>query len=356
MLIAKKGTETVMSIYANKNNDYYCPICLSKVILKECKNKVNHFSHFSNSDCPNLHENESSEHIKGKLQILKFINNKNTKMEYYIPCIKQRPDLINKNIAFEFQCSPISSERLKERIAGYKKINIHSLWILGSNYLKHFGNINTNKFFYYSKNLGFYIMFWSLNNYLELRYNCLDIDGVIKYKTHFFNNFNELINFMNTNTVNYNYFLSFNSLKHQYDSLRSKIKYKNKNVLYFQEYCYLRGENIEGVPIVNDLKRYSYPIFNNNYFFIKIVILINLKNGIYISDLFKIYCLHVKKYCNFPLIKDISIFYKIDFKRYIIILKNNDYIKITHGKIFLLRSIFWFSDYFDRLSFLTKNK
>ena len=53
-------------------------------------------------------------------------------MEYPIPELKQIADIfINKQLALEVQCSPISCELLRERSNGYRSLGIQVLWLLG---------------------------------------------------------------------------------------------------------------------------------------------------------------------------------------------------------------------------------
>ena len=124
---------------ANKRNNYFCPGCHEKVILKNGEVKQKHFSHCAGAACVTFTENESMQHLSGKLQLA-------SKLQYYgdvqieavLPEIQQRPDILlihnHKRIAIEYQCSSISQKKLDMRNKGYFAENIHVIWILGQTY------------------------------------------------------------------------------------------------------------------------------------------------------------------------------------------------------------------------------
>ena len=78
-------------------------------------------------------------------------------MEYPIPELKQIADiLINKRLALEVQCSPISCELLRERSNGYRSLGIQVLWLLGEKlWLKERLTKLQRDFLYFSNNMGF---------------------------------------------------------------------------------------------------------------------------------------------------------------------------------------------------------
>ncbi|QEA59403.1 competence protein [Leuconostoc koreense] len=124
---------------ANKSNDYFCPGCHEKVILKSGEVKQKHFSHCSGTACVTFTENESVQHLAGKLQIAsKLQYYGNVQIEAVLPEIQQRPDILlihkNKRIAIEYQCSPISQKRINMRNKGYLTENIQVIWVLGQTY------------------------------------------------------------------------------------------------------------------------------------------------------------------------------------------------------------------------------
>lgn len=135
MLIAKNKYEQVIrSDEANREDDFYCPCCKGEVILKKGSIKYPHFAHKSLTTCIGYSENETFEHLQGKLLIAKNceIFGISYELEAYMPQFKQRADvLINGHIAIEFQCSSLSIERLKERTRQYQHHGYQVFWIWG---------------------------------------------------------------------------------------------------------------------------------------------------------------------------------------------------------------------------------
>lgn len=121
-----------------KFDEYYCPICKEPLILKAGTVRIPHFSHKHHSDCISTSsEPESFRHLQGKTHLYEFFKKLGlyVKLEYYIPLIQQRADLFVKHdgqkYAIEFQCSPLSHQRFKERANGYREAGIMSIWIIG---------------------------------------------------------------------------------------------------------------------------------------------------------------------------------------------------------------------------------
>lgn len=116
---------------------FYCPQCKQPLVFKIGPLKIPHFAHYSTNECENLFsEGETEQHLKGKEQLYNFLKSKGfqVELEAYLPAIQQRPDILLKDhggrqYAIEFQCSPISSERLTERNSGYSNENIAPIWI-----------------------------------------------------------------------------------------------------------------------------------------------------------------------------------------------------------------------------------
>lgn len=137
--MATDNQRLVLATTANKNQTYYCPACHERVVLRVGKHKIAHFAHCRGSQCC-LSEGETAEHLKGKQQLFTWASQRQLRpqLEVYLPQINQRPDLLihqsQQAIALEFQCSPISVERLSERNQGYRQLGIKYWWLLGSPY------------------------------------------------------------------------------------------------------------------------------------------------------------------------------------------------------------------------------
>ncbi|MDN4492295.1 competence protein CoiA [Ureibacillus aquaedulcis] len=120
-----------------KTEKFYCPLCKQQLLFKIGSLKIPHFAHSSLSNCENLFSDRESEtHLKGKEQLYSLFRalELDAQLEAYLPSIQQRPDILlerttNQPLAIEFQCSPISIEKLMDRNNGYKREGISPIWI-----------------------------------------------------------------------------------------------------------------------------------------------------------------------------------------------------------------------------------
>lgn len=142
MLIALDTKKELVTAeeHLSKAKKYYCPSCKQPVHLKIGNVIRPHFAHFKNSACDVFSEGETEEHIQGKIQLYKWLKKLGIKieMEAYLPELRQRPDLLvflgSQKIALEFQCSPISVEKVIERSLGYLDAGYKVIWILGNKF------------------------------------------------------------------------------------------------------------------------------------------------------------------------------------------------------------------------------
>lgn len=147
--ITEKGS--IINLFTIKDKDElkvlksiptYCPECKGRVILKMGEKKITHFAHERKEWCKANGEAESSYHLQGKLQLYQKLLQLNLEpqLEPYYSEIKQRADISfiwnNKKYVIEYQCAVISPQLVKKRTAGYRKINIHPIWIIGFQQLK----------------------------------------------------------------------------------------------------------------------------------------------------------------------------------------------------------------------------
>ncbi|WP_019240510.1 MULTISPECIES: competence protein CoiA family protein [Bacillus] len=129
-------------ILKNREKQFYCPCCGSRVFLKAGKIKVAHFAHKANESCSYATEGETEEHLLGKQLLYTWLRkqNLNVQMEKFFPSFKQRADLYvendGKKFAIEYQCSIISPEDIKKRTVFYRKNGVTPIWILSSRHLK----------------------------------------------------------------------------------------------------------------------------------------------------------------------------------------------------------------------------
>ncbi|MFS0574490.1 competence protein CoiA family protein [Sporosarcina sp. 179-K 3D1 HS] len=116
---------------------FYCPQCENPVQLKVGDIVIPHFAHLHDTSCSNaFSEGESFEHLLGKQHLFTFLQKhaERVELEPFVERISQRPDLLvtldSKQIAIEFQCSPISALRMNDRTAGYQRAGIAPFWLL----------------------------------------------------------------------------------------------------------------------------------------------------------------------------------------------------------------------------------
>ena len=139
MLVAMKDGQLVFADEATGRTGYCCPGCHEPVILRRGQHKIAHFAHRPVSQCQ-LSEGETTEHLLGKRQLFQWYRQqgRSVALEVYLAQIAQRPDLLltdgDQRVAIEFQCSPLSLHRLRERNAGYRQCGIAVHWLLGAPY------------------------------------------------------------------------------------------------------------------------------------------------------------------------------------------------------------------------------
>lgn len=151
MLVAKHNGQLVMANIADPGLKYSCPICDQEVRLRRGQIKVAHFAHCRGAGC-SYGEGETEEHLLGKVQIYQWLAQRGiqVQVEYYLPKIAQRPDIMfqwrRQPVVIEFQCSPLSIQRISERNQGYHSLGIHPYWYLGSPYQRRLGNEKVAQF------------------------------------------------------------------------------------------------------------------------------------------------------------------------------------------------------------------
>ena len=147
MLIARNASgELIQAYQASKQKgknleEYYCPACKGKLVLKNGNIMVAHFAHHQHSDCAVFSEGETLSHLKGKQLLFEKFKSEGFEvtLECWLPELQQRPDLLlvlgdGKKIAVEYQCSPIAPADLLARTKGYQRFGYEVWWICGMNY------------------------------------------------------------------------------------------------------------------------------------------------------------------------------------------------------------------------------
>ena len=244
-----------------KKQTYYCPACGARVRLRKGKNVRTHFAHESLKKCDFFHENEGPEHLENKEQLFYWAKkNDEVEMEYPIPELKQIDDIfINKQLALEVQCSPISCELLRERSNGYQSLGIQVLWLLGEKlWIKERLTQLQRDFLYFSHNMGFHL--WELDHkrrVLRLKYLLhQDLKGKLHYQVKEFSygkgNLLEILRtpYQQQNLISFSVEQDRNICYY----IQKQLYYQNPYWMKQQAQAYLRGENL-----LNRKKQDWYP-------------------------------------------------------------------------------------------------
>lgn len=134
---------------AIKSENYRCPFCKGKVVLKKGAYYTPHFAHVRN-DLLYCHKNESQAHSELKYRIaqqLKDLNHK-VSIEPYVPQSYQYPDLIiDDEIAFEIQFSKVTLACISRRSRALQNAGYKVYWIIKNvKYNKNNGVVYLSKY------------------------------------------------------------------------------------------------------------------------------------------------------------------------------------------------------------------
>lgn len=129
-------------IHDFRKQRFLCPVCRKSVVIRAGKKLIPHFAHEQIHDCELNRTGESLYHMRGKLQLFLWLKKQGyaVKLEQSLKDSARRPDLLlrtagGKELAIEYQCAPISDEKLLRRNETYERNGIVPLWILGGNRL-----------------------------------------------------------------------------------------------------------------------------------------------------------------------------------------------------------------------------
>ncbi|WP_176694505.1 competence protein CoiA [Paraliobacillus sp. PM-2] len=130
-----------VALSLKSKHPFYCPCCKERVNIRIGDKRIAHFAHQRKSACA-FSQGEGEYHEQGKIDLYDWLLAQGyyVELEKYLPQIKQRPDLLlfhnNKKIAIEFQCASIPIKQLISRTAGYQKLGIIPIWVLGGNRMR----------------------------------------------------------------------------------------------------------------------------------------------------------------------------------------------------------------------------
>lgn len=346
---------------AKRKERYTCPLCHRQVILhRRGTSRLAFFVH-SRKSKEIYNPAETREHLTGKRQLFEFFNPifKDVKIEKYLSQINQWPDLIFKNTAIEFQCSPISVKRLKERISGYAKLGIKSWWILGSHYYKR--RLRPGylaRFINYSKRLGFFILFWHVHiNGLEIHYQIREVSGRLNYKKRLFFKYQELVHFLQK--IRFSHVLitryQFTSFVDDEIKLNQKrLFYGDTQLLRLQSYIGPFHNSLMGCPLICHYSVITFPIFRRKALLWRIRVLILLSHNIDLNFVYRQTNADFKLPLDFCQINNSLKFYRVAFRNYIKRLQKHRYLRLSSNgkKIVKLKEPHWFNSVYDKIKFL----
>ena len=131
--------ETLLNL--RKREEFFCPVCGERVLLKLGEQRIFHFAHKQGGNCREFFENESIYHMEGKRQLYQWLIRQNIPaiLEYYDRDIQQRPDIMfnykRKRYALEYQCSTIAEDIFLKRTQNYLRNDYIPIWIIGGKQL-----------------------------------------------------------------------------------------------------------------------------------------------------------------------------------------------------------------------------
>lgn len=155
-----------------EKENFYCPGCEEKMILKIGTKKITHFAHYKGSSCVDQCENETEYHLEGKKKLYLWLKKKGIEpeLEFFDKEIRQRPDIRftfqNRRYALEYQCSVIPEAVFIKRTRCYLEHHYIPIWILGGEFFsrKSTSIVNLSDFQYLCIN--------SSNSHSNLAYYC----------------------------------------------------------------------------------------------------------------------------------------------------------------------------------------
>ena len=253
MFLARDEEGSLVNALEDKlvKQSYTCPACGTNVRLRKGKNVRTHFAHESLKKCDFFHENEGPEHLENKKRLFYWAKeNDEVEMEYPIPELKQIADIfINKQLALEIQCSPISCDLLRDRSNGYRSLGIQVLWLLGEKlWLRERLSKLQRDFLYFSNNMGFHL--WELDHkrqVLRLKYLLhQDLKGKLYYQVKEFSyDKGNLLAILRTPYQQQNLItFSVEQDKNICRYIQKQLYYQTPYWMKQQAQAYLRGENL----------------------------------------------------------------------------------------------------------------
>lgn len=247
---------------AISTDSYICSQCLKpvKLILGSAKPFFRHESLNNNS----VHERLI--HQQGKAIIAQVLQNHwqvPVELEIFLPDIQQRPDiLVDRKLAFEYQCAKIDVQELVKRVQGYSSKKFVNIWILGGNYLSEKLTSEHLKFLAYNEKWKYYLMLFDSQRIRLIIFHHIKFVGpfskiTAQKKVFTRYNLSKVFDFEPTVKVDkpsrVNYRL-LRKLRSKNDDRSQKIKMK-----FFQKYQLTIEEKLQGRLFNPQPPIYRYP-------------------------------------------------------------------------------------------------
>lgn len=132
-----QSNDRIHAVDATKQDEYYCPLCHKKVVLRKGKVNIDHFAHQSRCDDA-WNYDMSAWHSEWQRQFPK----RNQEIVVEFNGEKHRADVMACGYVIEFQHSPITADEFNKRNQFYLSIGKKVIWIFDlSNEFKN-GRIN----------------------------------------------------------------------------------------------------------------------------------------------------------------------------------------------------------------------
>ncbi|MBJ6745411.1 competence protein CoiA [Streptococcus sp. 121] len=114
--------------------EFFCPECQQKLVLKGGGRLRRHFAHPAGQSCFYQGLNEGAEHLELKALLFEWAQKtESVQVEVGHPQAGIVTDLLlSGNLGLEIQCSPLSQEECIRRTLTYRKQGMALVWLLGS--------------------------------------------------------------------------------------------------------------------------------------------------------------------------------------------------------------------------------
>ncbi|KRM87741.1 competence protein [Lacticaseibacillus thailandensis DSM 22698 = JCM 13996] len=219
-----------------------CPVCHAELIIRNGQVLPAHFAHRAGSDCV-VGEPESRDHMVGKHLLATWARAAGWQADFevYLPAVKQRADVLlhrgDAVQALEFQCAPLSVQRLAERTAGYAQLGLPVQWLLGPRYVGQQPGPATAKF-----------ETWSATRGRELRF----VDPHTRHMWAWWGLTNAGWNVeqLAPNARPARWHAQSTSGVSTARQILQALAYRDRDTMAVQALCYQRGVHLAGCPVV----------------------------------------------------------------------------------------------------------